>query len=459
MHATKRVVGALMVAGLLFAACGDDEESTTEATEAPAGTDAPAGGESLLNGEIPCTQQYAGKTVTIMSPVRNDENSPNTIADFVAGYDPLAKCTGLTIEFQGGAEFETEINVRLEGGNPPDVIDYPQPGLMRSHIEKGYLAKLPADVAAHVTTDFAAGWDVYASSADGTVYGLPGRSSVKSMVWYSPKAFADGGYEVPTTLEDLTAVSDKIVTDGGTPWCVGAESGVATGWVLTDWIEDFMLRINGGEVYDQWVNHEIPFNDPKVVAAIDAVGGFVKNPDYLGGDTLVKAIATTKFQDGGLPILTGDCYMHRQASFYVGNFGEDAKVAPDGDIWFFYLPSPADGPKFVLGAGDIYAAATDKPESFDVVRYTGSADYQLALANSRNELGPNLNLDLDAIEDPFLKAVAELNSSAEVFRFDGSDLMPGAVGAGTFWTEITAWVIGGDTKTLVDNVEKSWAAL
>ena len=151
--------------------------------------------------------------------------------------------------------------------------------------------------------------------------------------------------------------------------------------------------------------------------------------------------------------------MHRQASFYVGNFPDGTNIAPDGDIWFFYLPSPADGPKFVLGAGDIYAAATDKPESFDVVRYTGSADYQLALANSRNELGPNLGIDLDSIEDPFLKAVAELNASAEVFRFDGSDLMPGAVGAGTFWTEITAWVIGGDTQTFADNVENSWVAL
>jgi alpha-glucoside transport system substrate-binding protein len=455
MHRTKSVVSALMVAGLLISACGSDGEST-DTTSAPAGTDAT---ESLLNGEIPCTQQYAGKTVTIMSPVRNDENSPNTISDFVAGYDPLAECTGLTIEFQGGDQFETEINVRLEGGNPPDVIDYPQPGLMRSHIDKGYLAKLPADVAAHVTTDFAAGWDVYASGSDGTVYGLPGRSSVKSMVWYSPKAFAEKGYAVPTTLEDLTTLSDQIVADGGTPWCVGAESGVATGWVLTDWIEDFMMRINGGEVYDQWVNHEIPFNDPKVVAAVDAVGAFVKNPDYLGGETLVKAIATTKFQDGGLPIVAGDCSMHRQASFYVGNWPEGTDISPEGDIWFFYLPSPADGPRYVLGAGDIYAAATDKPESFDVVRYTGSAEYQLALANSRNELGPNLNLDLNAISDPFLKAVAELNASAEVFRFDGSDLMPGAVGAGTFWTEVTAWVIGGDTQTMVDNIEASWAAL
>jgi alpha-glucoside transport system substrate-binding protein len=377
----------------------------------------------------------------------------------VAGYDPLAACTGLTIDFQGTDQFETEINVRLEGGDAPDVIDYPQPGLLRSHAEKGYLKELPADVSDAITTDFAAGWDVYASGADGKIYGLPGRSSVKSMVWYSPKAFADGGYAIPETLEDLTTLSDKIVADGKTPWCIGAESGVATGWVITDWMEDFMLRINGGEVYDQWVNHEIPFNDPKVLAAAEAVGAIVKNPDYLGGENLVKAIATTKFQDGGLPILTGDCYMHRQASFYRGSWPEGTNVAPDGDIWFFYLPSPAGGPKFMLGAGDIYAAATDKPESYDVVRYTGSADYQLSIANSRNELGPNKNLDVTKVTDPFLKSVFDLQSTGEVFRFDASDLMPGAVGAGTFWTEVTAWVIGtNDTQTFLDNVEASWPA-
>jgi alpha-glucoside transport system substrate-binding protein len=395
--------------------------------------------------------------VTIFSPVRNTDEDP-AIADYVAGYDPLVECTGVEIVWEGTDQFETEINVRLEGGNPPDVIDYPQPGLLRSHAEKGYLTGLPDDLAGKVTTDFAAGWDVYSSGTDGVVYGLPGRSSVKSIVWYSPSAFADGGYAIPETLEDLTTLSDQIVADGGTPWCIGAESGVATGWVITDWMEDFMLRLQGGEVYDQWVNHEIPFNDPKVIEVVDAVGAFVKNPDYLGGDTLVKAIATTKFQDGGLPILQGNCFMHRQASFYFGSWPEGTNVAPDGDIWFFYLPSPAGGPKFVLGAGDIYATATGTPASFDVIRYTASPDYQLSITNSRNELSPNLNVDVTAIEDPFIRAVTELNASAEVFRFDGSDLMPGAVGAGTFWTEVTAWVIGGSTEDFVNNVEASWPA-
>ncbi len=455
----KQLFGAMLALSMLAAACGG---SGSDAADTSAGSDAgssdggdAATGESLMDGEIPCEQQYAGKQVKVFSPVRDSENDA-PIADFVAAYQPLMDCTGVEIVWEGTDQFETEINIRLEGGDAPDVIDYPQPGLMAGHARQGLIPPLPDDVAAHVATDFIPGWDVY-GSVDGVVYGMPGRSNIKSIVWYSPQMFADGGYEIPTTLEDLTALSDQMAADGtANPWCVGIESGVATGWVITDWMEDMMLRINGEDVYDQWVNHEIPFNDPQVKAVADAVGSFVKNPDYIGSENAITAIATTKFQDGGIPITTGECYMHRQASFYSTLFPEGTTVGEGQDIDFFYLPSPAGGPNYMLGAGDIYTAGTDKPESFDVVRYTGSLDYQTALINSRGELVPHLELDVDALSDPLTKKLAELQLSADVFRFDASDLMPGAVGAGTFWTEATAWIVGGSTDDFLNNVEASW---
>ena len=466
MKISKRAIGLACAASLALAACGsssDTESSdTTKATEATGtseaggtGTSEAATGDSLLDGEIKCENQFEGKTVTVFSPVRDSAND-TPIADYVNGYKPLMDCTGLKIEWQGTDQFETESNLRLEGGDTPDVLDYPQPGLLAQHARKGYIQELPDSVAKHTKADFSKDWQGY-STVDGKIYGIPGRSNIKSLVWYSPAAFKEKGYEIPTTLDALKALSDKIVADGGTPWCVGAESGVATGWVLTDWMEDMMLRINGEEVYDQWIAHEIPFNDAKVKAVADAVGSYVKNPDYLGGENNVKAIATTKFQDGGLPILSGDCFMHRQASFYSGLWPDGTKIGADGDIDFFYLPSNGDT-KYMLGAGDIYAAGTDKPETYAVLAYTGSVDYQLYLVNTRGELSPNTKLDTSKIEDPIVKRFADLQNEADVFRFDASDLMPGAVGSGTLWTEITAWVTGGSTDDFVNNVENSWPA-
>ena len=323
--------------------------------ETTAGTEGGAAGEGLVGGEIPCDQQHEGKTVSVLSPVRNSENDPDAIGRFTDFWAPLAECTGVTIDFQGTDQFEVQAPVLLQGGSPPDVIDFPQPGLLRTLADS--LIDFPENVAEHASNDFIEGWeDLY--TVDGAIKGIPWRANVKSMVWYSPAAFEAGGYEVPETLEELTALSDQIVADGGTPWCAGIESGVATGWPITDWFEDFMLRINGPEVYDQWVAHEIPFNDPQVKAVADAVGGILKNADYMGGENNVKAIATTKFQDGGVPITTGDCYMHRQASFYNGLFPEGTVVGPPddpaADVTYFYLPVAEEGdPRVMLGAGDI----------------------------------------------------------------------------------------------------------
>ena len=166
---------------------------------------------------------------------------------------------------------------------------------------------------------------------------------MKSFVWYSPTAFEEKGYEIPKTWDDLLALSDKIAADDpdGKPWCAGIESGDATGWPATDWVEDVMLRTAGPEVYDKWVAHEIPFNDPAVATALAEVGKILKNDKYVnGGQGDVKTIASTSFQDAGLPLLdNGGCYLHRQASFYAANFPEGTKVAEDGDVWAFYLPA------------------------------------------------------------------------------------------------------------------------
>jgi alpha-glucoside transport system substrate-binding protein len=478
MKSRKGALSALCLVGLLVAACGDDKNDSTggttaggttapaaggttapSGTTAAGGTSAPAaGGDSILNGTIKCEQQYAGKEVHIFSPVRDSETDKGATR-LRDGYKGLEDCTGVKVVYDGTDQFETEVKVRVDGGNPPDVIDFPQPGGFLDLIKKGQLFPFPDALGQAVTNDNVAGWPELAT-VDGKVYGVPARANVKSLVWYSPKAFADKGYAVPTTLEELTTLSDKIAADGGTPWCVGIESGVATGWPITDWFEDFMMRINGPDVYDQWVQHTIPFNDPKVKAVADAVGGIVKNPTYIGGDNAVKAEATTKFQDGGLPILQGNCFMHKQASFYSTIWPAGTTIGPDGQVNTFYFPTKAGDPKYMLGGGDLIGAGTDKPETFDVLAYTNSADYQTAIVKG-GEISLSTRKDFDTanFSDPVIRNFADMLKGSDVFRFDGADMMPAAIGSGAFWKEATAWIAGGSTDDMLNNIEAAWKAL
>jgi alpha-glucoside transport system substrate-binding protein len=462
----KRVALVAVTAALVAGACGSSSKSSGSAATTAAGTATTAGGattaaaagDSILKGAIKCTQQYKGKTVHLFTPVRNNATDTTAIADFTAAYKPLMDCTGLNIVIDGTDQFETQIKVLVAGGNPPDVIDFPQPGLMASLAAKGQIKPLPDNVAKAVQADYIAGWDTYSTVA-GKVYGVPTRANIKSLVWYSPADFKAKGYAIPTTLDELKTLSDKIAADGGTPWCAGIESGVATGWPVTDWFEDGMLRFNTPEDYDAWVAGTLKFSDPKVVKVADWVASYLKNPKYIaGGDNGIKAEATTKFQDGGLPILDKKCYMHRQASFYKDIWPKGTTIGPDGQVNFFYLPVSAGGKKVMLGAGDIYAAGTDKPESYDVLLYGGSSEYITALdKGGRTELSPRKDFDTAAISDPVAKSFGDLLKASEVFRFDGSDLMPGAVGSGTFWTEATKWITGEETTAqMLSNIDASW---
>src|SRR5690606_7010961 len=163
--------------------------------------------------------------------------------------------------------YEQQIVIDTQAGSPPDIAVLPQPGLIADLASKGLLAALGADTEAWLRDNYAAG-DSWVSlgtykGADGAaaLFAFPYKIDVKSLVWYVPENFEDAGYDVPETMEDLKALTEQIVADGGVPWCIGLGSGGATGWPATDWVEDMMLRTQPPEVYDQWYRHEIPFTD------------------------------------------------------------------------------------------------------------------------------------------------------------------------------------------------------
>lgn len=468
-HRRTLALSAALALTLVAAACGSDSndaaDTTAAATETtaaavettPAATETTAaatetsaaaatGGEDII-AEI--GQQYSGKKVTIFSSIRDVE------ADRLEqAWKPFEDATGIDIEHEPSAEFEQQIRVRVEGGNAPDIAIIPQPGLLADLARSGKVVEQPA-LADYVKNNHIAGW-AELGTVDGKFYAPPFGANVKSMVWYSPAKFAEKGYAVPTTWDEMVALSEKIVADGGTPWCIGAESGGATGWVLTDWMEDVMLREAGPETYDKWVSHAIPFNDPAVAAVLARVGTIAKNEKFVKGGP--KSIATTSFQESGLGILDGSCYLHRQASFYANQFPEGTTKGPDGDVNIFYFPTidPAKG-KPVLGGGELLAAFADRPEVAATMRYLTSAQYANSRAAIGSWLSPNKGLDLNVIPEQIDRQFGELLQGATVFRFDASDLMPGSVGAGTFWTGMVDWVTGGkDDKATLDAIEASW---
>ncbi|MGB3687008.1 MAG: ABC transporter substrate-binding protein, partial [Ornithinimicrobium sp.] len=374
------------------------------------------------------------------------------------------ECTGAEVSYEGSRDFEAQLQVRLQAGNPPDIAFVPQPGLLNT------IATTFPDKVAPVSDVAVSNVDEYydplwkeLGTVDGNYVAAPLGANVKSFVWYSPTAFEEGGYEIPTTQEELLALTDQIVADNpeAKPWCAGIESGTATGWTATDWLEDYMLRTAGPDVYDQWVAHEIPFNDPQVVDALDEVGGILRNADYVnGGLGGVESIATTAFSDAGIPIPAGNCYMMRQASFYQANWDEELTVAEDGDVFAFYLPGETETDKPLLLGGEFTLAFADRPEVAAFQGYLTSPEWSNVKAQLSGPgwISANTELNPDNLVSPIDQLSVELLTDEEAtLRFDGSDLMPAAVGSGTFWTAMTDWIaLGTSSEDVLTSVESSW---
>ncbi len=428
------------------------------------GTTKPTGG-STSSGDCAAYEQYgdlSGKTVSVYTSIVAPEDQPH-----IDSYKPFEDCTGATIKYEGSKEFETQLQVKLKAGSPPDIAYIPQPGLLKTIVGQfpDQIVEASAGTAANVDKYFAASWKGY-GSVDGKFYAAPLGANVKSFVWYSPSMFKDNGYEIPTTYDDLIALSDKIVQDHGAdglkPWCAGIGSGEATGWPATDWLEDLVLREGGIDVYNKWITNEVKFDDPVIASSLAKVGAILKNEKYVnGGIGDVKSIATTEFQDGGLPILDGTCFMHRQASFYAANWPEGTDVSEEGDVFAFYFPGKTADSKPVLGGGEFVAAFADRPEVAAFQAYLSSPEWSNAKAIATPTGGwvsANSGLDPNNLVSPIDKLSFELLSdTSQDFGFDASDLMPGAVGAGSFWTEMTKWIAEGKSDAeVLAAIQASW---
>lgn len=436
------ITGALALA-LGASACG----SSSKKTNGAAGTAECAAYKTY--GDL------SGKTVSVFTGIVTPED-----ALLKKTWAPFEKCTGATIKGTFDKSFETQILVQAKAGNPPDIAIVPQPGLLRQLVATGKAKPAPAETVANVDKFFSKDWKAY-GTVNGTFYAAPQNASMKSLVWYSPKEFKDKGYTVPTTLDGLKALSDKIAATGKKPWCAGIGSGEATGWPVTDWMEDFMLRLYGPQEYDKWVTHKIAFNSAEPTAALNAVGEYLKNDKYVnGGLGDVKSIATTTFQDGGLPILQGKCSLHRQASFYAANWPAGTKVAPDGDVFAFYLPGKTAADKPVLVGGEFLLAFADRPEVKAFQTFVASDTWAnlAAAGGGGRSVTPNKGVDVSKCNCSEIDKLAfsVLRDPKAVVGFDGSDTMPAAVGSDSFWKQATSWITGQSTKDTVDKIEASW---
>lgn len=399
-----------------------------------------------------------GESLTVFGPWRGDDE---ILVQSILEY--FREATGADVKYSSSENYEQQIVIDTEAGSPPNIAVLPQPGLLADLASKGRLVPLADADAKFITDNYGAGasWVALGTYKDkdgaDKFFAFPYKADVKSLVWYSPENFKDAGYAIPKTMEELIALSDQIVKDGGKPWCIGLGSGGATGWPATDWVEDIMLRTQSPETYDKWVKNEVKFDSPEVVGALETFGSFAKNDAYVDGGA--AGVASTDFRDSpkGLFATPPKCFMHRQASFIPSFFPEGTKLGEDAD--FFYFPPFASKPDLgspVLGAGTLVTITKDSKAARAFIDFLKMPlAHELWMAQS-GFVTPHKGVNTAAYANDALRKQGEILAAASTFRFDGSDLMPGKIGAGAFWTGMVDFVGGKSAADTGAAIQKAW---
>jgi alpha-glucoside transport system substrate-binding protein len=412
------------------------------------GSDGNGGGGGDLTGKI-----------TVMSAGEQTETDA-----YQGIFDDLINAkVGYNVEVESVPDFEEQFQIRAKAGTL-QIAAAPQPGALPALAQAGQIVSLE-----DLGFDIAELNDLVGESFmdlglyNGEHYGLPTNINLKSMIWYPKKAFDAKGYKVPETWDDLMALSDQIVADGSTPWCVGFESGGATGWPATDWVEDIMLRTAGPDTYDQWYKHEIPFNDPAVKAAVQKFGDVMFKKDYvLGGAAHTVDIA---FADAPGPMFQDPpkCWLHRQANFIAAEFPPKAKSGVDYD-WFPFPPIDQQGTLYG-GELTVVGKSADKGVAKDFLTRFIAEDVQCKMGGvaASSRVSPNVNVGSECYVNPILADASTVLTGAlkdGSGRFDASDLMPAAVGSGSFWTGMVKFLKEGPSSLdgVLDDIESSWPA-
>ncbi|HEX5919023.1 MAG TPA: ABC transporter substrate-binding protein [Nocardioides sp.] len=394
------------------------------------------------------------------------------VVEILATTDPLvfdglkakveeeAEAAGIEVNMERVDNINQLILTRIQAGDPPDIAVIPQPGVIKQIVDRGEGVELtdeivPADLIADMTPG-----TLEAGQIDGTQYGLMISMNVKSLVFYNKQAWDEAGYEVPETLDDLAALTEQIKSDGGTPWCFGIESGTATGWPMTDWYEDLIMRYGGAETYQQWVENEVKFDSEVVRQAADFIETNVLADDSVPGGR--GSIASVAFGDAEDTMWEDEpgCWMFKQGNFVVSEDFMPSDVVQNVDERigvFGFPPAESGGDNPVMGGGDLATLIEDNEDSRAMMEILANVDLGTLAAPDSSFISPHTGFDTSLYPSDLTRQIADVAYQADPFLFDGSDLMPGEVGAGSFWKEMTAWVSEQqDLDTTLTNIDESW---
>jgi len=441
----------LIVAALVAVACGDDNNSSTNTPAGSPSSAATAGspGASSTSGAIEGSNLGDINVLGIWGDKELD--------NFNAMVKPWQDQTGGNMKFTGTRDITAQLNVQVQGGNPPDVAIPAEVGLFKEYAQEGKIISLDKcnnGLEQYVKDNYPKAF-LDLATVNGKLYGFFMKADTKGTIWYNPKWFQQNGLKPLTadsTWDDLANLAKAIKAKGVAPWSIGLEAADASGWPGTDWIQQIIFNQEGASTYDGLVDGSIKFTDPKVKDAWQKFGQMALTDGYTseGGAAGINA---TNFQDSAYPPFTdppkaGMVYLGSFASGFIQTQFPNDKAGTDYD--FMTWP----GGK-ITGSANIVYAFKANPTVCSYLKYLASAQAQSIWVKAGGFTSVNKQVSVDDYPDAVSQKVAKQLLDAKDFRFDLDDAIGGSVQT-AYFQAVTQYISNpGSLDSLLAGLDKT----
>lgn len=348
---------------------------------------------------------------------------------FVTVEKAWEKGSGFAVDWQGSQDPARDLAARIGAGKPPDLAVLPNVAVLHQLARAGKLVPLDTVLdRSGFERDYPPAWRALGSDG-GRPYGIFYKVSSKSTVWYDPKTFAAAGYRVPATWDAMTALADRIVADGRTPFSIVAAQGPAAGWALTDWVASIVLNRCGPAAYDKWVSGALAWTSGCIKAAFEQFLTLVRRKGYVHGG--VDGIIGGTDSAGAYPMYTDPpgAYLYYLSSFaqaFIAQQYPTLRPGPDYD----FFPFPAIDPRYrgsVMVGADIVVMTHDTPAARSLLRYLAGPAAQERWIHLGGFTSVSTRVPLTTYPDPVARQVAQQLTAARTVRFSAGDSLPADV--------------------------------
>lgn len=301
----------------------------------------------------------------LMWEISTEEPGKSIMEGAVARFEEAYPNIDVELVHQQNDNYKQQLIVAMSANQAPDMYMHWGGGPMAEYYESGFVNDITDMYNTYDHPDFIEAAMAQASY-DGKILSIPYGGLSGCDIMYNKSIFEEVGVEVPTTIDELEAVCDKLLEAGYVPFALANGSK----WTGSMYYMYLVARHSGNAEFDAAYTQEGSFTSDAFIWAGTKIQEWVEKGYFNEG---FNSLVTDNGEDRAL-LYDNTCAMMLHGSWQVRNIMTDSQDWYDANLGVFRFPEDAEAKEAGVPQNVEVGTAINNGFSFNCWNEDGSVD-------------------------------------------------------------------------------------